>query len=647
MTLFVENTIPKDTMKMMAPLDGESKNCSSAPIAPPPSSIVVNGNGIETQLLSFSDGGDGYQSHISSSSTQPSQRIGHRRRRRPSYITMAGSSSPQISKSCSFLSTKMFVVAVVSCLLVGTASANVHRNLPLSTVTPPPSAQQQQPQQEQEHSNNHVVLDKRFVEGPLAAGLHVSGGSRLKRAARRVRRFRDVRSQLRMERRRGLPHDRKTPIFGVGASVAASATATPAMIYPPTATPQGPYGEARSVSTVDPSQHTYETSSTTEAPDVVPSLRSDEGDVVIEQELPTPSVQTTSPSSSLNQKAVMFMTLLAVQFGVQPMLVRKFMPQGICKSSVILTQELVKFAMAYVAYSSTTSIECRNEEISSLNFGSWLAMAGVPAILYTVQNLASLLAYQNLEALTFNVLNQTKILSAALCCYFVMGKKQTKMQSVSLILLLASALVMEKIISIESIMSIFSFGGGGSSGIGAGLSSITGAWQSMTLGRRFTHGVLPVLLASFISGLAGALVQRSLQGGGSNASAVAPATKRKPKNSYLFSMELTAASVVVLVGSLLFSSDGRSIMSNGFFHQWTPGTIVPILTNSIGGILVGLVTKHAGSVRKGFALIFGILLSGLLQAVAGTAGVSSAQIMGGVLAATSLWLHATHAPGKR
>mmetsp|Transcript_17604 Transcript_17604/g.43313 ORF Transcript_17604/g.43313 Transcript_17604/m.43313 type:complete len:119 (-) Transcript_17604:1590-1946(-) len=102
-------------------------------------------------------------------------------------------------------------------------------------------------------------------------------------------------------------------------------------------------------------------------------------------------------------------------------------------------------------------------------------------------------------------------------------------------------------------------------------------------------------------------------------------------------MELTAASVLVLTTSLLFSNDGRQISQHGFFHLWTPKTMIPILTNSFGGILVGLVTKHAGSVRKGFALIFGILLSGFIQA--GSHGISSAQIVGGLVAATSLWMH--------
>lgn len=357
----------------------------------------------------------------------------------------------------------------------------------------------------------------------------------------------------------------------------------------------------------------------------------------------SPSPTTSQQQQDgLSKKAILFMSLLAVQFGIQPVLVRKFAPRGICKSSVVMTQEFTKGIIALGAFYGSTCPNMRQFEISRLSLKSWLTMAGIPAAIYTVQNLASLLAYQNLEALTFNVLNQTKTLSAALCCFLVMGNKQSRVQSFSLVMLLLSALVIEKVVSYGSIAAI----------LGNGVSTM------MPTGRRFTHGVLPCLFASFLSGLAGALTQKNLQGVSKkkknktapSVTAVAETTtatkpSNKPINPYLFSMELTAASVLVLTTSLFFSKDGQQISQHGFFHLWTPKTMIPILTNSFGGILVGLVTKHAGSVRKGFALIFGILLSGFLQA--GSHGISSAQILGGLLAATSLWMHSCSSRSSR
>jgi UDP-sugar transporter A1/2/3 len=228
---------------------------------------------------------------------------------------------------------------------------------------------------------------------------------------------------------------------------------------------------------------------------------------------------------------------------------------------------------------------------------------------------AALQAYQNLDALTFNVLNQTKTLSAAMCCYFVMGRRQSPLQVISLFILLLAALVMERMVSLDSFLS------GGVGGVEIP------EWGSP----HWTLGVAPIMLASFISGLSGALSEKNLQSlGGSG------------RNPYLFSMELCAASALILSLSMLITPDGRRISERGFWDGWTVATWIPIITNSMGGIIVGLVTKYAGSVRKGFALIFGMLLSGLAQAFIQDVGVSKEQIVGGVLAGLSLWIHATN-----
>lgn len=45
-------------------------------------------------------------------------------------------------------------------------------------------------------------------------------------------------------------------------------------------------------------------------------------------------------------KAILYMFLLTVQYGLQPMLTHKFTPKSVCKSTVVLTQELLKFFLA-------------------------------------------------------------------------------------------------------------------------------------------------------------------------------------------------------------------------------------------------------------------------------------------------------------
>lgn len=56
----------------------------------------------------------------------------------------------------------------------------------------------------------------------------------------------------------------------------------------------------------------------------------------------------TAPSNNNNRKAIFYMTLLAVQFGIQPILTRRFTPQEITKSTVVLMQEVIKMGIAYM-----------------------------------------------------------------------------------------------------------------------------------------------------------------------------------------------------------------------------------------------------------------------------------------------------------
>lgn len=53
------------------------------------------------------------------------------------------------------------------------------------------------------------------------------------------------------------------------------------------------------------------------------------------------------PPPALDRKAIFYMCLLALQFGVQPVLTRRYTPPGITRSTVILTQEVVKFGIAW------------------------------------------------------------------------------------------------------------------------------------------------------------------------------------------------------------------------------------------------------------------------------------------------------------
>ncbi|KAL7546619.1 hypothetical protein ACHAWF_009958 [Thalassiosira exigua] len=349
---------------------------------------------------------------------------------------------------------------------------------------------------------------------------------------------------------------------------------------------------------------------------------------------------------------------------MQPALTKRFVSPDAAKGTIVLAQEVVKLAVSLVGLLlGGGRSDAWTEATRGWTVRSWFRRAFLPASIYLVQNTCALLAYQNLDPVAYNVLNQTKTLSAALCCYLILGRRQSPGQVLALLLLLVAALVMEEAVSLEGAM-------------GAGMGMLRPSSQYATAteprtgtgmandaeaspptepiaieegadadaasesSRRFTHGVVPILFASFLSGLAGAIVQKTLQsadGGGKGG-----------RNALLFTIELCAASLLVLLASFAGSDDGRAIRSRGFFASWTPGTFLPVFTNGVGGVLVSLVIKHAGNVRKGFALIFGILISGILQgSLEGERAATESQVAGGMLAAASLWMHAAHPHAPR
>jgi hypothetical protein len=142
----------------------------------------------------------------------------------------------------------------------------------------------------------------------------------------------------------------------------------------------------------------------------------------------------------------LFFILLVLQCGVQPILVKKFIPTHVVRSTAIMAQECAKLVLSLTFLMVSQQWQASTQ---SWTFESAVKAAGVPAFLYVVQNYCNLTATQMLPPITFSVLNQTKTLSAAFCCFILMGNPQSHLQLVALILLVVAALVTQRIISIQ------------------------------------------------------------------------------------------------------------------------------------------------------------------------------------------------------
>lgn len=302
-----------------------------------------------------------------------------------------------------------------------------------------------------------------------------------------------------------------------------------------------------------------------------------------------------------------FMAMHAVQFGLQPFLTQWFLDKSVITSSAVLVGELFKFV------GCVTLLVVQGEVGSALK--GWtlrgcLLSSGLPALTYAIQNLCVQVAYQNLDAVVFNIINQSKMLFTAVIVFLLLGRHQSRMQCVALLLLFMAAT-----------MVTLSQGNAVSSGVNGS--------------RNIVLGITCIITASALSGLGAAISEWALQ--------------RQKRHSFLFSAEIAVLSSVAVGLNLLLNlnGDGAHAASKGLFHQWTLWTILPSATQGLGGIVVGLITKVSGSVRKGFAVICGLILSSFLQWLLFVKPMPSAVLLAVPLVAFSIYLHAAYPPEKK
>lgn len=188
------------------------------------------------------------------------------------------------------------------------------------------------------------------------------------------------------------------------------------------------------------------------------------------------------------------------------------------------------------------------------------------------------------------------------------GRKQTPIQCVALTMIFAASVILTTTSS--------------SSARGKDL-LLAGREEEEAPGVDVLLGVVPILAAALLSGLGGALCQRS--------------TMLLDKQDFqaniyrgspnLFSLELSLYSTVTLVATsilrrLAWNAQHNDSGSGAFFSMegmhLEASALIPIVTNACGGLLVAQVTYHAGPVKKGFAIVVGILVTSAAQQYMGS-----------------------------
>lgn len=233
----------------------------------------------------------------------------------------------------------------------------------------------------------------------------------------------------------------------------------------------------------------------------------------------------------------------------------------------------------------------------------------VPSGLYALQNNLLYIALSNLEAATFQVTYQMKILSTAIFSVAMLNKRLTRQKWLSLCLLMVGVTLvqLQNVGSSKGPMVIDNVGEeeGDSEFLDVGPGDNTSdAINQMTEGlgddeptQNPVIGLLAVLTSCVSSGFAGCYFEKIIKG----------------TESDMWVRNLQLGLSGALFSFLAMFYDRQKIYEGGMFQGYTTITWIVVINQALGGLLVAIVVKYADNILKGFATSLSIIISGLIS----------------------------------
>lgn len=193
----------------------------------------------------------------------------------------------------------------------------------------------------------------------------------------------------------------------------------------------------------------------------------------------------------------------------------------------------------------------------------------VPSFVYVLQNNLLYLSASHLDAATYQVTYQLKILTTALFAVGMLGKRLIPTQWGALVVLVGG-------------VALVQLAQGGEATVAA------------TKDQNRMIGFSAALGACFLSGFAGIFFEKML--------------KSSDTSVWMRNIQLSLLSLPLSLITC-FANDGAKISSQGFFYGYDGFIYYLVLLQAGGGLIVAVVVKYADNILKGFATSLAIVLS--------------------------------------
>ncbi|ORZ20093.1 nucleotide-sugar transporter-domain-containing protein [Lobosporangium transversale] len=235
----------------------------------------------------------------------------------------------------------------------------------------------------------------------------------------------------------------------------------------------------------------------------------------------------------------------------------------------------------------------------------------VPSGLYALQNNLLYIALSNLEAATFQVTYQMKILSTAMFSVAMLNKRLTRQKWLSLCLLMVGVTLvqLQNVGSGKNSAITDTSGDGGAESeyldaiasdhrnkTSGSLSSAFGEDEIITSQNPIV-GLLAVLTSCVSSGFAGCYFERILKGSESD--------------MWVRNLQLGISGSMFSFLAMFY--DREKIYEGGILQGYSAITWMVIVNQALGGLLVAIVVKYADNILKGFATSLSIIVSGIIS----------------------------------
>ncbi|KAJ8278927.1 hypothetical protein COCON_G00059930 [Conger conger] len=249
-------------------------------------------------------------------------------------------------------------------------------------------------------------------------------------------------------------------------------------------------------------------------------------------------------------------------------------------SSAVVAAELLKILACVVlvyrdrSYSLRSLNAALTQEI--LNKPMETLKLAIPSGIYTLQNNLLYVALSNLDAATYQVTYQLKILTTALFSVSMLGRRLGVYQWLSLLILMAGVALVQWPSDSPAAVS---------------------EKEQLSAGSQVV-GVVAVLVACCSSGFAGVYFEKIL--------------KETKQSVWIRNIQLGMFGMVFgLMGMLVY--DGDRVRESGMFQGYNSLTWTVVALQALGGLVIAAVIKYADNILKGFATSLSIILSTLIS----------------------------------